>query len=855
MVQPVARVTVAPKLPPQLSRLRELTYNLRWAWDHEAISLFRRLDPELWEATGHNPEWMLGRLSQARLRALVSDSSFMAHYARVCRSVDDYMRADESWFAAKYPHDEVPPTIAYFSMEFGLTECLQNYSGGLGVLSGDHLKSASDLGVPLVGLGILYQEGYFQQVLNADGYQQESYSINDYVNLPMRLQLDEQGQPIKIAVPLPGRELYAQIWKVQVGRVALYLLDSNIDDNTWEEDRNLTDRLYGGDRRTRIRQEILLGIGGVRALRTLGINADVFHMNEGHSAFLLLERIRDFMQDDRLPFEQARALTTASSVFTVHTPVSAGLERFDFDLIDEHFSDMMRELGLSREQFLDLGRENMGDYELFSMSVMALNLSAGTNGVAQLHGAVSREMWRWVYPDVPVHEVPIGAITNGIHVQTWVSQEMAQLFDRYLDPAWRYAEARQDAWEGVASIPDAELWRTHVRRRERLVAFARGRLRAQLLRRGVSQTELEAADEALNPDALTVGFARRFATYKRASLIFHDLERLRRLVVDSERPVQFIFAGKAHPHDHQGKELIRSIIDVSRDRDFREHIVFLENYDMNVARYMVQGVDVWLNTPRRPKEASGTSGMKVIYNGGLNCSILDGWWAEAYRHDIGWAIGNGEDYREDDWAHQDYVESQALYNLLEQDIVPLFYRQSRDNLPREWIRRVKRGIYQLAAEFNTQRMVQQYTDDLYMPRYRVCQQMRSAGFQQTVAFVGWQQRLERVWHEVSVLDVAVGTDDVEIGARTQIQASVALGQLDPQDVKVQLYSGMLDAYGQIHNGQSVDMRVLGQNGSGAYTYETDYTYSRTGHVGFSVRVLPHHAFLHSPFLPHKIVWA
>ncbi|MYD40081.1 MAG: glycosyltransferase family 1 protein [Chloroflexi bacterium] len=855
MVQPVARVTVAPKLPPQLSRLQELTYNLRWAWDHEAISLFRRLDPQLWEETGHNPEGMLGRLSQARLSALVQDSSFMAHYARVCRSVDDYTRADASWFAAEYGQDKRPPTIAYFSMEFGLTECLQNYSGGLGVLSGDHLKSASDLGVPLVGVGILYQEGYFQQLLNADGYQQESYPINDYVNLPLRLQLDENDQPLKIAVPLPGRELYAQIWKVQVGRVSLYLLDSNIDDNDWEEDRNLTDRLYGGDRRTRIRQEILLGIGGARALWALGIRADVFHMNEGHSAFLLLERIRDFMRDDGLTYEQARALTAASSVFTVHTPVPAGLERFGFDLIDEHFSELMRELGLSREQFLDLGRENMGDYELFSMSVMALNLSAGTNGVAQLHGAVSRKMWRWVYPDVPVHEVPIGAITNGIHVQTWVSQEMAQLFDRYLDPAWRHEAAREEVWRGVSSIPDAELWRTHVRRRERLVAFARDRLRAQLLRRGVSQTELEAADEVLNPDALTIGFARRFATYKRATLIFYDLERLRRLITDSERPLQIIFAGKAHPHDHEGKELIRSIINVARDRDFREHIVFLENYDMNVARYMVQGVDVWLNTPRRPKEASGTSGMKVIYNGGLNCSIPDGWWAEAYAHDIGWSIGNGEEYPEDEWAHQDYVESQALYNLLEQDIIPLFYRQSRDNLPREWIRRVKRSMRRMASTFNTQRMVQQYTDEFYMPRYRISQQMRRGGFAGTAAFVDWQQRLEQVWHEVSVLDVAVEKEAVEIGACTQVQASVALGQLRPQDVKVQLYCGLLDSSGQISEGKAVNMDVLGQNGSGAYTYATDYTYSQTGQFGFSVRVLPYHAFLHSSFLPRKIVWA
>lgn len=855
MVQPVARVNVAPKLPPQLGRLHELTYNLRWSWDHESIALFRRLDPELWEETGHNPEWMLGRMSQERLNALVHDTSFMAHYARVCRSFDEYLRAEHTWFAGKYSLLGPEPLIAYFSMEFGLTECLQNYSGGLGVLSGDHLKSASDLGVPLVGVGILYQEGYFQQYLNADGFQQESYPLNDYVNQPVKLQTDATGQPIKVTVPLPGRELFAQIWKVQVGRASIYLLDTNIDENLLEEDRNLTDRLYGGDRRTRIRQEMLLGIGGVRLLRALNIEADVFHMNEGHSAFLLLERIRNYMFDHQHSFEQAKALTASSSVFTVHTPVPAGLERFEFDLIDEHFTDLMAELSLSRDQFLDLGRENMGHYELFSMSVMALHLSSGTNGVAELHGEVSRDMWKWVYPKVPVHEVPIGAITNGVHVQTWVSQEMAQLFDRYLDPGWRSEESRRAVWEGVAGIPDAELWRTHVRRRERLVAFARDRLRLQLQRRGVSQTEIEEADEVLNPDALTIGFARRFATYKRATLIFRDLGRLRKLMTDPERPVQFIFAGKAHPHDNEGKELIRTIVNVARDPDFRNSVVFLENYDMNVARYMVQGVDVWLNNPRRPKEASGTSGMKVIYNGGLNCSIPDGWWAEAYRSDIGWSIGHGEEYREDEWAHQDYVESQALYNLLEQDIVPLFYRQARDGLPREWIRRVKRSMRELAPQFNTHRMVQQYTEELYMPRFQVSQAMSSANFECTAAFVDWQRHLEQAWHEVSVLDVDIRDGDVEIGSRTTIHARVTLGRLLPCDVRVQLYFGMLDSAGNIREGEAVDMRKESENGRGGYIYSADHVYLKTGHVGFSVRILPRHEFMHTSIIPHKIVWA
>jgi len=855
MVQPVARVKVAPKLPRQLKRLEELAYNLRWAWDHESIALFRRLDPEMWEDTNHNPVWLLGRLSQDRLKAMVDDSSFMAHYERVCQSFDEYMDAKSTWYTDEYGDLKEHPTVAYFSMEFGLTECLQNYSGGLGVLSGDHLKSASDLNIPLIGVGLLYQEGYFQQYLNADGFQQESYPINDYANLPVTLQTDNDGNPIMISVPLPGRELYAQIWKVQVGRVELYLLDSNVDANPSEEDRNLTDRLYGGDRRTRIRQEILMGIGGIRALRALGIKADIYHMNEGHSAFLLLERIKNYMQEDGLNLDQAKQLTASSSVFTIHTPVPAGLERFGFDLIDEHFTDLMNELGMSRDQFIDLGREDMGTYELFSMSVMALNLSSGANGVAQLHGVVSRDMWQWVYPDVPVHEVPITAITNGIHVQTWVSREMAQLFDRYLDPAWRLEESRPEVWEGVNSIPDAELWRTHDRRRERLVAFARTRLREQLINRGVSQTAIEEADEVLNPDALTIGFARRFATYKRATLIFRDLERLRKMVTDEDRPVQFIFAGKAHPHDNEGKELIRQIVNASRDPDFRNSIVFLENYDMNVARYMVQGVDVWLNNPRRPKEASGTSGMKVIYNGGLNCSIPDGWWAEAYSPEVGWSIGNGEEYGQDEWEHQDYIESQALYNILEQDIIPLFYNQTRDGLPREWISRVKLSMTRLAPFFNTYRMVQQYTDEFYMPRFDVVQSMVKPNFDETNAFTAWRQNLDNVWHDVHVLEVDAEQGDVAVGSKTEISAKIKLGSLTPDDVKVQLYYGILDTMGQIMDGEAIDMELADDHGDGVYSFKTKHTYTVTGNVGFSVRVMPYHDYLHTTFLPNKIVWA
>ncbi|MBC8100126.1 MAG: alpha-glucan family phosphorylase, partial [Armatimonadetes bacterium] len=709
MIKPVATITVVPDMPEALARLTELAANLRWSWDDEIYMLFRRIDQDLWEKTYHNPVQMLGLVSQERLSQLVADPAFMAHYHRAIAEFDDYMQDTDTWYHQHHTTQR-KPLLAYFSMEFGLTECLQTYSGGLGILSGDHLKSASDLGLPLVAVGLLYQEGYFQQYLNADGYQQENYPINDYSTQPVTLQRGPDGKPLKINVDLPGRKLYAQIWKVQVGRMPLYLLDTNVPENARQDDRNVTDRLYGGDKRQRIRQEILLGIGGIRALNAMGMHPDVCHMNEGHSAFLALERIRVEMERSKVTFSQARELTKSSNIFTTHTNVPAGLERFGYDLIDEHFTDYYRSMGLTRDQFIGLGRENMGDYELFSMAVLALNLSADSNGVAQLHGKVAREMWRWMYPQVPTSEVPLGAITNGIHIQTWISREMATLFDRYLDPEWRTQENNPALWQGADGIPDGELWRTHERRRERLVAFARKRLREQLTRRGVSQTEVEAADEALNPDTLTIGFARRFATYKRATLLFRDTARLVKLLNDSERPVQIIFAGKAHPHDEEGKAFIREIVHMARTPDLRHSIVFLENYDMQVARYLVQGVDVWLNTPRRPKEASGTSGMKVIYNGGLNCSILDGWWDEAYSPQVGWAIGNGEEYRDNQGEQQDQIESQALYNVLEQDIIPLFYDRGRDSLPRGWISKVKAGLKTLAPFFNTRRMVQEYAE-------------------------------------------------------------------------------------------------------------------------------------------------
>jgi len=854
MVKPVATVNVTPKLPEALARLEELAYNMRFAWDHETIALFRRLDPELWEEVYHNPVRMLGSMSQERLAAARNDPAFMASFDRTLSAYDEYMKANSTWFDEKYG-DSSKPVIAYFSMEFGITECFQNYSGGLGVLSGDHLKSASDLNIPLVGVGLLYQEGYFQQYLNADGWQQESYPINDFSNLPLQVESNTDGTPIRISVPLPGRELFAQIWRVQVGRISLYLLDTNIPENQLEEDRSLSDRLYGGDRRTRIRQEILMGIGGIRALEALNLRPDICHMNEGHSAFLVLERIRQLMKEEGISFAEAKELIAASTVFTVHTPVPAGLERFGFDLIDEHFTEYRKELGLSREEFIDLGRENMGDYELFSMSVMALSMSYGANGVSQLHGRVSRDMWQWVYPELPRHEVPITAITNGIHVQTWTSREMGTLYDRYLDPNWRISPSNEEIWQGIDLIPDAELWRTHERRRERLVAFCRTRLKTQLIRRGAPQSEVSQADEVLNPDALTIGFARRFATYKRATLIFSDLERLSKIVNDPHRPVQFIFSGKAHPHDHGGKELIRRIVEVARMPELRHAIVFLENYDMNVARYMLQGADIWLNNPRRPKEASGTSGMKAIYNGGLNFSILDGWWAEGYATHVGWAIGKGEEYAEHEWEDQDRIERLAIYNILENDIIPKFYDRGRDGLARDWIATVKNAIREMAPFFNTNRMVQQYTDRFYMPNHLRVIEMRKNTFEKGLEYAHWRNKLNTIWHKVQVLQVDLETGSVEVGSESEVVATIQLGDLKPEDVKVQLYVGSLDTRGDIVEGQAIDMVKKAEQKQGVYTFKTTLKHHQTGDQGLSVRVVPYHKFLHTIFQPGLITWA
>lgn len=856
-MKPVHSFTVVPKLPTELESLRSIAYNLRWAWSHDSIELFRRLDRELWETVEHNPVLMLGTIEQAKLEAAARDDAFLAHLQQVEHSLKEYLSPEHSWFYRTHGCESDLPVIAYFSAEFGLTECLSIFAGGLGMLAGDHLKSASDLGVPLVGVGLLYQQGYFRQYMNQSGWQQELYPQNDFHNLPLVPVQHGEGKPLTISVKLAGRMVYAHVWKVQVGRVPLYLLDTNIAENPIHEDRDITDQLYGGDREMRIRQEILLGIGGYRALQALGIQPTVYHMNEGHSAFLALEHLQYLMRTRNLTLAEARELGSANLVFTTHTPVEAGHDYFDRSLLDRYFRETARELGVSQDQFFEFGRApNRSD---FCTAVLALRSAGRANGVAKLHGEVSRKMWQSLWPGVPLDEVPIGHVTNGVHFRSWTSAEFNQLYDRYLGPAWSEEPAKEDVWSRVRTIPAEELWRTHERRRERLVAWARRRVRDQRIYRGAPQAEIDAADEVLNPDALTIGFARRFATYKRATLILRDMDRLRRILSDPARPLQIIFAGKAHPQDQQGKELIRKVTELSRDPVLGRSVVFLENYDMAVARYLVQGVDVWLNTPLRPNEASGTSGMKAAANAVLNLSIPDGWWDEVWNdpHNdtkMGWSIGKGEAYS--DANYQDQVEAEALYDLLERDVIPTFYDRGADRIPRKWVERMKAGVDSLCHFVNTHRMVRDYVEGSYMKAHGRFRDLDRDNALRTRALTQALDRIRREWQHVYIDNVADGPcNTVSVATPMKVRADVHLGMLTAHDVAVELYIGRVDMNGDIVEGQSVPMSAEGEPHDGVYIYSTEISIERSGQHGFTVRVRPYHPDMPMPFLPGLITWA
>ncbi|HID97649.1 MAG TPA: glycosyltransferase family 1 protein [Thermodesulfobacteriaceae bacterium] len=847
----IKSVTIVPNLPERLSPLLNIARNLWWSWTPEAIHLFQDMDREVWERVGHNPMALLGTVEQPRLEELQKDEIFLTRMEQIKGELNRYLKAG-TWYKKVSP-DNDSGMIAYFSAEFGLHESLPLYSGGLGILAGDHMKSSSELGLPLVGIGLLYKHGYFNQYLNPDGWQLETYPFNDFYNMPLSLVRNENGDPLTIQIELLDRMINVRAWTLEVGRIKIYMLDTDDPLNS-RSDRQITSYLYGGNIETRLQQEIVLGMGGIKILSALYQCPKVCHMNEGHSAFMALQRIRQIMERENLSYGEALEAVRSTSIFTTHTPVPAGIDRFPPDLIRRYFGKLADQLGIGIDALIDLGRIRPGDQsEDFCMAVLAIKMAARTNGVSKLHGEVSRKMWSSIWPQITPHEVPISHITNGVHTLTWLSNEMSRLYERYLGSRWKDEPDNHAIWQRVEHIPAFELWRSRERLRERLISFARMRLKKQLKAKGAAHYELKQADEVLDPEALTIGFGRRFASYKRATLLFKDPDRLKKILTREGRPVQIIFTGKAHPQDKLGKELIQLVVQMAQKPEFRSHLVFIENYDIEVARYLVQGVDVWLNTPRRPNEASGTSGMKVPANGGINLSILDGWWVEGYKGDNGWAIGAGEEYS--DPEYQDEVESRLLYELLENTVVPLFYTRSAHDIPHGWVAMMKNSIRTVCPMFNTNRMVEEYSRHFYLPNMTKWELLSNDNWTEAKELFRWKDWIWQVWHKVRIREVKVPLNgSPKVGDRLPIQAVIDLGDLKPDEVRVEAYIGRLDDKGDIPEGHPLPLLHTEEPHESGTVFQGTLLCLSSGRIGFTVRCFPYKRELSHKFEMGLLTW-
>jgi glycogen phosphorylase len=855
-MHPIHIFNVVPKLPAALEPLRELALNLWWTWEPSARALFHHLDPTLWHETNHNPLRMLQRSRQARLEEIAGDDDFIREMEGVITKFRAYLAAKDTWWGTKTKKGLTAP-VAYFSAEFGLHESFPNYSGGLGILSGDHCKSASDLGIPFVAIGLLYKHGYFKQQIGKDGWQ-ESHELNqNFSHLAVQPVNDKDGNPLSITVKLLGRSVRANVWRIAVGRISLYLMDTDVPENV-QEDREITAQLYGGDHEMRIRQEILLGIGGVHALNALGIKPAAFHLNEGHAAFISLELIRRRVQEDGLDFYSALQATAAANVFTTHTPVPAGNDAFALDLMRKHFGDYPASVGIDFEEFASFGQTRKDPHEPFSMTILALRTSRHANGVSRLHGYVSQRIWEDVWAGVPRDEVPITSVTNGIHTKTWVAAEFSTLYDRYL-PGWEAKLTDRDFWRKVQDIPDDVLWETHQKQKRRTIAFIRERVRLQRQRLGESPEKVRAVSGMLNPEVLTIGFARRFATYKRATLLFADPARLHKLMNSAERPVQFVFAGKAHPKDEPGKRFIQDVYKFTRMPEFEGRIVFIEDYDHYVGRRLYQGVDLWLNNPRRPLEASGTSGMKLPPSGGLNFSVLDGWWCEAHTGKNGWAIGAEipESPEAPDAKFEDEVDIASLFHVLETQILPLYYAKPDGLLPLAWINLMRESIRTIVPVFNTHRMVSEYTERLYEPAAAAYGVLSADKCKKSVELSQWKANIRRDWAHVSVGEVATHAGNglnIAVGDKLEVSARVVLGPIAPEFVCVQAYFGE-SANGRIAQPTTVELKQTEKLSGGAYRYVGAIPAMESGTYGLSVRVLPTHPNLIQAHELRLITWA
>lgn len=839
-----------PKIPEKLEALKKIAYNIWWTWNNQAVDLFRWIDSELWETCCHNPVKLLGHVSQERLEELAGDAAYLSLLERTMESLEDYLERS-TWFDSRrkrYGLEKEDFLLATFSAEFGLHESIPVYSGGLGILAGDTLKSCSELGLPAVGVSLLYRYGYFSQYLSSDGWQQERYFVNDYSNMPVNPVYNGNGEYVTVEIPLADRIVKASVWEVKVGRVSLFLLDTNLPGNA-TEDREITGQLYGGDREMRIKQEIILGIGGLKILDAMGMRPTVRHINEGHSAFLIIERIRQLMEEG-LSFPEAREMTVAGNVFTTHTPVPAGNEEFLPDLVAKYLAPLIRAIGLSREEFLAFGKYN--DNPNFSMTVFGLRLSRYRNGVSKLHGEISREIWKDVWPGLPAADTPIDHVTNGIHPETWISDEMDKLLGRYVGPRWSGNGTDSSDWEKVEKIPDSELWPAHTRMRERLVSWAREKWRKQVTRMGLLKPCLEEAP-ILDPDILTIGAARRFATYKRATLLLRDRERLSKLVNHPTRPVQFIMAGKAHPHDSAGKEMIREIVHLCLEDEFYGKVIFLEDYDMNMAKHLIRGVDVWLNTPRLPMEACGTSGMKACFNGVLHCSVPDGWWAEAYRPGMGWSIGSGEKY--DDPLLQDRLEAKALYDIIENRIVPLFYERNGNDIPFNWLKMARASMRTVCPVFSSNRMLAEYVEKFYVPACRYSARLAADGYGGARELAAWMEKMRNSWNSVRIrmVDSRISDDTCSVGDLIPVTVGVEAPGLEPDDLLVEVLYGRMEPDDRITHRKSTRLEYRGEE-NGLMLFSGSFHCDHSGMQGFTVRILPHHRIFGRIIEPGMVCW-
>ena len=842
---------VTPTLPAALEPLREMTFNLWWTWEPSARRLFRHLDPELWDRTNHNPVRMLQLSRQARLEEVSQDKNFLRELNQVHDAFKKYLERPDT-YGKTGAGSAIKKPVAYFSAEFGFHESIPNYSGGLGILAGDHCKSASDLDLNFVAIGLLYRHGYFRQEIDKEGVQHAVNLNQNFHHLPIR-EVQREGGKLLIAVRILDRDVFAKVWELHVGRVCLYLLDTDTPENS-AEDRLITAELYGGDLEMRMRQEIMLGIGGVTALSALGIDAEVFHMNEGHSAFLALERIRRNVVEKKLDFYSALQVVAAANVFTTHTPVPAGNDSFSREMMRKYFGPLAKELSISFDELFRFGQASVDPADVFSMTILALRFSRHVNGVSKLHGEVSQMLWKDVWAGVPVHEVPITSITNGVHTKTWMAPEFSALYQKHLGD-WEEHITDEGFWRRVIDIPDAQLWDTHQKLKLRLVEFVRERVRMRRERIGDSPEAIRNVSRILDPEILTIGFARRFATYKRGALLFSDKERLKRLLNDTTRPVQFIFAGKAHPRDEGGKALIQEVYKFSREAGIENRVVFLEDYDSYIARRLVQGVDLWLNHPLRPLEASGTSGMKVAPNGGLNLSVLDGWWCESYNGNNGWAIG--AEIKNGTVEFQNEVDTNSLYQLLENQIIPLYYAKPDGKLPLAWLQLMRESVRSVTPVFNTHRMVKEYTERLYIPAAKSHEDFARENCQAATQLSQWKSKMRKDWPQVRVHEVQVANQDrqnIPVGESLQLSARVHLGGVDPKHVRVEAYYGESEN-GGIKNPAVSTLDAGGQNGDGSYLYQGSVPASESGAYGFSVRVVPTHPHLMQTHELRLITWS